>query len=45
MIQFHQTFMGHRFFESQIPQLIRALKNIVASRTQRGHAKGCGHCQ
>lgn len=31
MIQFHETVMGHRFFEGQLPALIRALERIAGS--------------
>ncbi len=33
-MNFHETVMGRRFFESQLPQLIQALRDIAARQTQ-----------
>lgn len=30
-IPFHQTVMGHRFFEAQLPALVRLLKRIAVA--------------
>lgn len=30
-IQFHETVMGHRFFEQQLPQLIKAVNRLAAA--------------
>lgn len=40
-MNFHETVYGRRFFESQLPKLIRALENISASLPQPG-ASGSG---
>ena len=33
-MNFHETIMGKRFFESQLPQLIQALRDIAARQPQ-----------
>ena len=30
-IQFHETVMGHRFFEQQLPQLLKAVNRLAAA--------------
>lgn len=38
-IQFHETVMGHRFFEQQLPQLIKAVERLAAAMEYANSAK------
>lgn len=31
MAQFHETVMGHRFYEADIPRMVKALERLAAA--------------
>ena len=38
-ISFHETVMGHRFFEQQLPSLIKTLTRIAAALEEANELK------